>query len=416
MSKKRKCSIAQTEKLKNLEAEIFSLKYILDEMPASIYSKDLNGVYLYRNNASAQSLRDFNFPWEWEKIIGKTDQDLFPKEMADKFQEHDRYVIDNGKEVVEEEVAILSSGKKITQLSRKKPLLDKDGNIIGVVGSTVDITYLKEIENELRMQKNKSEAASQAKTEFLQNMRHDIRTPLSGIVGFLDLLRDEKDPEKIEKYTHIVAGAGRELLRFLNEILESVNVGSGEIPILKKKFDLKTIFENVIKLQQPKATSKKLNLNMNFDKNIPHYIISDPIRMYRILLELIVNALKFTDHGSVSVNAALAKKNERDIVLKIEIEDTGPGIPREKQDEIFLRFKRLTPSYEGIYKGIGLGLFIVKQFIDDLNGEIYHEKNSKNTGTKFICVIPAKEPLLDDNSGTDWNSCSYSYPLAEIES
>jgi len=295
----------------------------------------------------------------------------------------------------------LPSGEKVVQLSRKKPLLDKNGNIIGVIGNTVDITYLKEMENELRNQKDKAEAANKAKTEFLENMRHDIRTPLGGIVGFLDLLKDEKNGEKIREHTHILAEAGHELLRFLNAILESVNVGSGEIPFLKKKFNLKTIFENVVKLQQPKANEKKLKLNINFDKNIPQYLISDPIRIYRILLELVVNALKFTDHGYINVNAKLAKKNERDIVLKIEVEDTGSGIPIENQQEIFLRFKRLTPSYEGIYKGTGLGLSLVKQFIDDLGGEIYHEKNSENIGAKFVCIIPAKESLLDDSSGAD---------------
>jgi len=418
MKEKREYSISQEEKLENLteifkkheailhekEKKIFNLKYILEDVPGSIYCKDLNGVYFYRNNTSAQSMRGFKFPWEWEKIIGKTDHDLFSKEMADKFQENDRYVIETGKELVKEEVAILPSGRKVVQLSRKKPLLDRNGNIIGVIGSTVDITYLKEIENELRTEKDKAEAANKAKTEFLQNMRHDIRTPLGGIVGFLEILRDEKDLEKIRRYTHMLAEAGHELLRFLNDILESVNVGSGDIPLLKKKFDLTKIFENVIKLQQPKANEKNLKLHVSFDRNIPRYLISDPIRIYRILLELVVNALKFTDHGSVSINAKLAKKNEREVVIKIEVEDTGSGIPIEKQQEIFLRFKRLTPSYEGIYKGAGLGLSIVKQFIDDLGGEIYHEKSSTNTGAKFVCVIPVKESLIDDNSGVDTNT------------
>lgn len=408
---KKKNFVRQTEETKSFknhkmilnekDAEIFNLKSILDDMPGSIYCKDLNGVYFYRNNASAQSMRSFNFPWEREKIIGKTDHDLFPKEMADKFQEHDRYVINSARELVQEEVATLPSGKKIVQLSRKKPLVDRKGNIVGVIGNTIDITYLKDIENELREQKDKAESANRAKTEFLQNMRHDIRTPLSSIVAFLELLSNEKDTGKIQGYAHMVAEAGQELLRFLNEILESINVGFGEIPLLRKKFDLRTVFENVIKLQQPKANEKNLGLNMSFDENIPKYLISDPVRIYRILLELSVNALKFTEHGSVNINAKLAKKNERNFIIKIEVEDTGTGIPIEKQQEIFLRFKRLTPSYDGIYKGAGLGLSVVKQFIDDLEGEIYHEKNSKNTGTKFVCVIPAKESLLDDNSGTD---------------
>ena len=125
------------------------------------------------------------------------------------------------------------------------------------------------------------------------------------------------------------------------------------------------------------------------------------------MLELIGNALKFTNQGYVKVCAKLAKKNEFKIVVRIEIEDTGPGIPTEKQQELFVRFKRLIPSYNGVYSGSGLGLFIAKQFIDDLEGEIYIE-SYPGKGTKFICLIPMRGSLSDEYFEEDERMVDYS--------
>jgi two-component system aerobic respiration control sensor histidine kinase ArcB len=118
------------------------------------------------------------------------------------------------------------------------------------------------------------------------------------------------------------------------------------------------------------------------------------------MLELIANALKFTHEGGISISASLAKKDGCDIVVRLEIADTGPGIPLEKQQGLFVTFKRLTPSYQGIYKGAGLGLSIVKQFVDDLHGEVYIE-SEQDKGAKFICLLPLKESLLNDDFGED---------------
>ena len=134
-------------------------------------------------------------------------------------------------------------------------------------------------------------------------------------------------------------------------------------------------------------------LEFYFDEKISPYLIGDPVRIYRIILELLGNALKFTQQGRVNVYAKLAKKNAQNTVIQIEVTDTGPGVLPENQHELFVRFKRFTPSCRGTYQGSGLGLSIVKQFINDLQGEVYYDTKN-TTGAKFVCLIPVKEALL----------------------
>ncbi|MFT4060132.1 MAG: response regulator [Legionella sp.] len=287
-----------------------------------------------------------------------------------------------------------------TQLSTKRPLWDKEGNVVGVVGNTIDISYLKKIEAELKTAIDKAESASQAKTEFLENMRHDIRTPLTGIVGFADLLKMESDNPHIKEYSENLVASSHALLDLLDEVLEVIRVSSGEIPKLKKKFSLEQTLNQVIELNRARSLEKKLSLTLNMDKSIPQYMIGDKVRLHRVALELVANALNFTDTGFVTLSATLAKKDEGKLVLKLIVKDSGIGIPKDKQQEIYVQFKRLTPSYQGIYKGAGLGLSVVKQFIDELGGEIYVDSEVR-CGTTFTCLIPLQEPLLDDATGID---------------
>lgn len=269
-----------------------------------------------------------------------------------------------------------------------------------MVGNTIDISYLKKIEAELKTAIEKAEAASQAKTEFLENMRHDIRTPLTGIVGFAELLHMESDNPHIKEYSENLMASSHALLDLLDEVLEAIRVSSGDIPKLKKKFSLKNTLNQVIELNRARALEKALSLTLNWDESIPQYVIGDKVRLHRVALELVANALNFTDTGFVTLNALLAKKESGKVVLKLIVEDSGIGIPKDKQHEIYVQFKRLTPSYQGIYQGAGLGLSVVKQFIDELGGEIYVDSEIRR-GTTFTCLIPLQEPLLDDATGID---------------
>lgn len=369
---------------------------IINNLPGAVYWKDRQGRYMGCNKHVA-TMAGYARP---EEMIGKTDYDMCWNEFADDWRVFDNDVMDQGMTIEREEKAKLASGKVITELTFKTPLKNQEGDIVGIIGTSLDITERKEMEAALRESQIAASAASQAKTEFLENMRHDIRTPLTGIVGFSEILKTESKEEHIKEYADNLIASSHALLSLMDEVLEAVRVSSGDIPILKQKFNLIAIFEQVIDLYRAKALEKHLNLSLSIEDDLPTFVIGDKIRIYRIALELIGNALNFTDMGQIKINVALAKKENRHLVIKIMVCDSGMGIPKDKQQEIYLQFKRLTPSYQGIYKGAGLGLFVVKQFIDELDGEIYVESELRK-GTTFTCLIPLQEPLLDDDSGVD---------------
>jgi HPt (histidine-containing phosphotransfer) domain-containing protein/anti-sigma regulatory factor (Ser/Thr protein kinase) len=231
-------------------------------------------------------------------------------------------------------------------------------------------------------------------------MRSDLHTPLSGIMNFAQLVKDEVQDPRIAEYAGNMFASSKALLDFVNEILEVINITSGELPILKKKFDVINKIESTIALLKAKANAKKIALNFSIDEKLPRYWVGDFKRLNRIALEIIANALNFTHEGKVDVSLELARQNENNGVLKLTVRDTGIGIPQDKQGEIFLRFSRLRPSFDGVYKGAGLGLTIAKQFLDELQGEIYVD-SEVNQGSTFTVLIPMSMALLQDDSGID---------------
>lgn len=205
---------------------------------------------------------------------------------------------------------------------------------------------------------------------------------------------------RIKEYADNLIASSHALLDLMDEVLDAIKVSSGEIPLLKKKFLLAEIFEHVTNLYVAKAAEKKLALSFTLNPDLPRFVIGDRVRIHRIILELVGNAVNFTDSGQITINACLAKQERESLILQLTVADTGIGIPKEKQQDIYIQFKRLTPSYQGLYKGAGLGLYIVKQFIDELGGEIYVE-SEPNKGTIFTCLIPLRIPLIDNDIGVD---------------
>jgi len=371
---------------------------LINLLPTAIFWKDCKGVFLGCNQRFAD-FAELNSPQE---IIGKTDYDLpWGKKQADLYRFDDEEVLrlKTAKSNIEEELT-LSDGTTLFLLTHKSPLFSESGQLMGILGIFYDITNLKNIEKELKVAKEKAELASLAKTEFLENMRHDIRTPLTGIVGFADILKMESDTPQLKEYADNLVASSHALLHLLDDVLEAIRVNSGEIPQLKRKFNLQATLQHIIDLNRAKAAHKRLVLTLDFDATIPRYVIGDKIRLHRVFLELIANALNFTDSGFVKLTALLAQRNHRELIIKFRVEDSGMGIPKDKQQEIYIQFKRLTPSYQGIYKGAGLGLSVVKQFIDELQGEIYLESEAKK-GARFTCLLPLQEPLLNDAFGID---------------
>ena len=368
------------------------LQRIVESVGGSVYWKNKQGKYLGCNTYAAKMAG----LEKSENIIGKTDYDLFNKSEADEFRENDLQVIKYGQELLTEEVVVSPAGINLTQLSIKKPLYNQEGMIVGIIGNTIDITERKKIEQELILAKEKAEIANNAKTEFLRNMRHDFRTPFSGILGMANILYDEETDSTKKEGLNSIIKSSKVLLEQLNEITDFISLEDGHIAILEKQFDLYKVIEDIEKLLFPVVYAKKLKFHVTIGKELPKYIIGDQMRTQRVLLNLLTNSVKFTNAGHVLLEASVAKEESSRIIIKFKINDTGIGIPKEEQDVIFEKFSRLTPSYTGIYKGKGLGLRIVKQFLDELNGEI-HVTSQLNKGSTFIILIPYKLPLLNCN-------------------
>lgn len=372
--------------------EIF-LKNITRVLPQYVFWKDVHSIYLGCNKNYAR-LVGLESP---EEIVGRTDDDLNWQPVghtSDTFQQGDKDTISGHPITNQEEILALPNGKTIITLVSKLPIID-NGKVIGIVGYFTDITELKNKEKELIKAKKQAEAANEAKSAFLTNISHDIRTPLTGMIGMAKILFKELKNKPGKEAARNLLMAGSTLLDLLNEVIEVAKLAAESLPVYDVKFNLKEVINDVIVLEKPCAHEKKLELTVLYDKKTPQYLIGDQKRIHRILLNLVSNAIKFTNQGKVEIIIKLAKQKSRAVTLKILVKDTGIGISPENQQIIFSRFSRLEAAYKGNHKGSGLGLSIVKQFITDIEGEIYVDAE-EGKGSTFTCVIPLKVALLDD--------------------
>lgn len=262
---------------------------------------------------------------------------------------------------------------------------------------STDVSDRKKLKESLQTAKKQAEAANQAKTEFLENMRHDIRTPLTGMIGFARLIQNEAVNPRVKEYADNLVLATSALLDFQNNILDAIKITKDTVSITQKNIHLKNLIEKVFDLIHPKAITKNLILNYVINDNIPEFLYIDGKRLFRLILELVTNALKFTAKGKITIHIAAMEKIQNQLTLEIKVSDTGIGIIDDEQEDIFDRFHRLSPSSDGVYEGTGLGLTLVKKYIKDLNGKITVE-SKLGIGTTFICTIPVVSSVKEISS------------------
>ncbi|MFA6409801.1 MAG: PAS domain-containing protein, partial [Gammaproteobacteria bacterium] len=361
-----------------------TLENIIAMMPGNIYWTDKKGVYLGCNDNQLHTLGLRSR----SEFIGKTYIDRLQDGSAREVRLINQAIIKTGVSVTREEPGTDNCGNKAIYLTNKVPLRNEKGEVVGLVGISIDITERKQLEEKLAAALKDAEAGNAAKDAFLENMRYDVRTPLEGMIDYAERLNEDAgDEDKVHEYADNILFSTHTLLDFLTTIIDAVKITSGELPIVKKKFDLNAELSSIMQLNFPRAEEKKLKFLYKYDRRLSQYMIGDPTRLQRILLELLSNALKYTNKGHIKVDVELAKQKGKDVIVRLKVEDTGIGIPQEEQQEVFLRFKKLATALGGINKGAGLGLSIVKQFVDDLQGEV--SLNSEpGKGSTFICVIP----------------------------
>lgn len=372
----------------------FFVENIFDKLPANIFWMDTSGKVLGCNRAEASI---FGFK-ETSELIGKAVHELVASENAESILQNNAAVFKSNHTHIIEEQLFDSQGQALgIFLSYKAPLFDDEGKNIGLMGVSFDITERKEMERDLIVTKEKAEAANLAKTTFLNNMRHDLRTPVSCTLGAARILRQLEDsPEKLEFIDGII-NQNETLLQMLTNMLEFDAVQSRERPVQLAEIDIVKLTHAVVQMLSLAAKKKGLELYLKISPLLPKLLVTDGYRIQRMLLNVINNAIKFTDNGYVSVTVAMSNFE----CLLIEVQDTGIGIPPEMHHSIFDRFVRVVDANKGLYDGEGLGLSIVKQFADDLKAAI-DLKSAVGDGTLFRLVVPVafiKETLHESVVG-----------------
>lgn len=364
------------------------LQSILDNAKSVIYVKDLAGRYLVVNN---EYLKLFHF--KYSDVIGKTDLELFPPTFAKRFRDVDLSVVEQGKAIQAEETVPQDIGNR-TYLSVKFPLYTSDKKIYATCGISTNISDRKKAEvqvqetlerlqlanQELVQAKKEADEGNRAKSEFLANMSHEIRTPLNGVIGMTSLLRNTELNEKQDKYVSRINMSGKILLSIINDILDFSKLEVGKISIEAIPMNLSETAKEIGDLLARDAEQKGLDLYVYFDPIAPSKVIADPVRLRQVLINLTNNAVKFTSSGYVLIEIAEVNRKGNKVSFTFSVEDTGVGIPEEKQAVIFEKFSQADASTTRKFGGTGLGLAISKQLVELMGGTLSlksaHEKGS----------------------------------------
>jgi len=267
------------------------------------------------------------------------------------------------------------------------PVLGDGGKIRGALASFEDVTPLEESKVELRKSKDAAEAANRAKSDFLARMSHEIRTPMNAILGFTDVLRRGLVKEETERQEHLttIHTSGKHLLDLINDILDLSKIESGRMEVEQRRCSPSQLVFDVLNVLQVRAQEKGITLGYKFGGKMPETILTDPMRLRQTVMNLVGNAIKFTDTGGVEVVARLLESDEEP-QLAIDVSDSGIGIPPEAIDRIFEPFGQADTSVTRKFGGTGLGLTISRQFTEALGGSLIVQSEA-GKGSVFTVTV-----------------------------
>lgn len=385
------------------------LNSVVEFIPNMIFVKDAQSLRFVRFNRAGEELLGSSR----SSLIGKSDYDFFPKEQADFFVAKDRAVLQNG-EVVDIPEEPITTPQGLRYLHTKKiPLFGPDGEAQYLIGISEDITEKKQAEQQrfallqaqaaqmeaeksaerLALLSDQAHEANRAKSAFLANISHELRTPLGAMLGFAELALEDQDPQKVAHYVRTVLRNGNELLRIVDEILDLSKAESNSMEIEKIRFSLPNLLSEIHQLLDVRASQKGLKLRFEAKPSIPDFVIADPFRLRQVLLNIVGNAIKFTENGEVSVETSFAKDK-----LNFIVADTGIGISNDQAARLFRPFMQADDSTTRKFGGTGLGLFLSRKLAQLMGGDVRLLESAPGRGSRFELTVRLSAEIDQEKS------------------
>jgi PAS domain S-box-containing protein len=438
----------------NEDQKISFLSFVVENISDAFIICDTGFAITYINKATEQL-----YGYTMAEIAGKTPIIFNAEPIAEQIQQELYKTVASGKTHFGKSLNIKKDGSTFYCEYKISPLKNNDGIIIAYVGIQRDITENKKIEdslwdnntqllnkslselqsknadlltvgnilkdlkekheeinNQLKLEVARANAmtmaadqASIAKNTFLANIGHELRSPLNDIVGFSEILLNKNDiaPENQKSYIETIYKRTQDLLVLVNDLLDISKIEAGKLSLSYETIKFKRLINEVANSFAKEIQNKKIKYNVSIEKNVPKYLVTDPFRLKQILTNLIGNAIKFTDSGEINLYVVKVINKDLDLVDKVELEicvsDTGIGIPKHNQSELFKPFSQVQDTSQKQYGGTGLGLAISMRLVKMMDGHIKMEDNTPK-GSRFCFTIIANKvtekhiyPIIDDN-------------------
>ena len=376
----RKRVRAQTHEI---DSQRTFLRHIIDLCPNFIFVKDRAGRFTLANRALAET-----YGRRPDEMLGRTDAEIgvIEKEAHEYFLEDMRAMDSNEEKTVREESRTDLDGRKLWLHTVRRPLRGPDGTATHVLGVSNDITLHKQAEATLRKAREAAEAANRAKSEFLANMSHEIRTPLNGIIGMSELCLDTDLSAEQREYLETVKLSADGLLGVINDILDFSKIEAGKLELDPAEFNVREMLESALKTIALRAHQKGLELTCDVAADVPEIVKGDANRLRQVILNLVANAIKFTERGEVGLSVRRHVDDDDHCVLHFTVSDTGIGIPEDRQEHIFNPFAQADSSTTRQYGGTGLGLTISNRLANMMEGRMWLD-STPGKGSHFHFTV-----------------------------